>query len=112
MIKKLPNFIIFTYDENWRFTTMGTHLFQLAQQTMKSYRFRQTFFDRESISHGPTSWKIVVVVGDLRTLLKVTFNVTVLILILNKSPKDLKSQKVPESLEKSQNVTNLTVKHL
>ena len=33
-------------------------------------------FDRESISHGPTSLKIVVVVV-VGTLLKVTFNVTV-----------------------------------
>ena len=46
MIEKLPNFIIFTYDENRRFTTMGTQLFQLAQQTMKSYRFRQTFLQK------------------------------------------------------------------
>ena len=46
MIEKLPNFIIFTYDENWRFTTMGTHLFQLAQQTMKSYRFHQSFVQK------------------------------------------------------------------
>ena len=46
MIEKLPNFVIFTYDENWRFTTMGTQLFQLAQQTMKSYRFRQTFLQK------------------------------------------------------------------
>ena len=56
--------------------------------------------------------KLLLLLGNLRTLLKVTFNVTVLTLLLKKSPKDLKSQKVPESLEKSQNVTNLTVKHL
>ena len=55
--------------------------------------------------------KLLLLLGNLSTLLKVTFNVTVLPLLLKKSPKDLKSQKVPKSLEKSQNVTNLTVKH-
>ena len=64
-------------------------------------------FDRESISHGPTSLKIVVVVvvvGDLKTLLKVTFNVTVksnvtvtfnvTVLMLKSPQKTSKSQKV------------------
>ena len=82
------------------------------------------YFDRESISHGPTSLKIVVVVvGDLKTLLKVTFdvtvtsnvtvtfNVTVLILLSKKSPKDFEVSKSHQSLKKSQNVSNLTVLH-
>ena len=34
------------YDENRRLTTKGTQLFQLAQQTMKSYRFHQSFVQK------------------------------------------------------------------
>ena len=43
MIEKLPNFIVFAYVENCHFTTMGTPLFQLAQQIMKSCWLHQTF---------------------------------------------------------------------
>ena len=73
-------------------------------------------FDRESISHGPTSLKIVVV-GDLIPLVKVTFNVTVtynvtvtfnvtvafnVFKILKKSRKSQKVPKVPKGFKKSQ----------
>ena len=69
-------------------------------------------FDRESISHGPTSLKIVVVV--VGTLLKVTFNVTVtfnitvafnITVTFNVTVQLLvpqKSQNVPKCLKKSQ----------
>ena len=70
-------------------------------------------FDRESISHGPTSLKIVVVVVLLGTLLKVTFNVTAQFSFAQKSqnvPKSLKkfqkSQKSPKSLKTSPKVSN------
>ena len=68
-------------------------------------------FDRESISHGPTSLKIVA------TFLRVTFNVTVQFLFPQKSQNVLKSLTVPKvskslkRLKKSQNVPNFTVKH-
>ena len=64
-------------------------------------------FDRESISHGPTSLKIVVVL--LGTLLKVTFfNVTLQFFISSKvSKRPQKSQKVPKVSKKSQKSQNV-----
>ena len=74
-------------------------------------------FDREKISHGPTSLKIVVVVV-VGTLLKVTFNVTVTFNItvtfnvtatFNVTVQFLfpqKSQNVPKSLKTSAKVSN------
>ena len=68
--------------------------------------WNSNIFDRESISHGPTSLKIVVLLG---TLLKMTFKVTVTFNItwLLTSQRLLMSQYVPKSLnlsQKSQNV--------
>ena len=76
------------------------------------FGFTYMFFDRESISHGPTSLKIVVLLLLLGTLLKVSFNVTVQFLFPQKSqnvPKSLKKvlkvSKSPKSLKTSPKVS-------